>query len=357
MNAKERIARILKHQPVDRIGIYEHFWPDTRSAWAAQGHISEDESLAAHFNLDMDEYWTFNMVADLDFPKTVVAETEETITYLDGNGATLKQHKLHDSTPEHVDFKIKEREDWESSIKPILWADPRRIDFEGYRKVKQECEKDGRFFVWSGFGIFETIAPLCGHENMLIGMALDPDWVKDMAMTYADMLISLQEQLFEKEGLPDGIWYYEDMGYKNSPFMSPDMYCDIIQPAHKKIIEYAHSKGLPVIMHSCGFVEPLVPHIIEAGIDCLEVIEIKAGMDLLRLHKMYGDKIALMGGIDVRTLYTNDLDTIDGELKEKLPVVKQGFGYVAHSDHSIPKTVDYATFCHYIEQCLRLGQY
>ena len=45
---------------------------------------------------------------------------------------------------------------------------------------------------------------------------------------------------------------------------------------------------------------------IEAGIDCLQVIEIKAGMDLLLIHKLYGDKIALMGGIDVRVLYTND---------------------------------------------------
>ena len=123
---------------------------------------------------------------------------------------------------------------------------------------------------------------------MLMGMALDPDWIRDMANTFADLTIALQEILFQEEGLPDGIWFYEDMGFKQRPFMSPDMYRDIIQPAHKKTIDYAHSLGLKVIMHSCGFIEPLLPHVVEAGIDCLQVIEVKAGMDLLRIKKNFG---------------------------------------------------------------------
>ena len=62
---------------------------------------------------------------------------------------------------------------------------------------------------------------------MLAGMALDPDWVRDMAMTYARLIVELQKILFEEEGPPDGVWYYEDMGNKGSPFMSPKMYCEI----------------------------------------------------------------------------------------------------------------------------------
>lgn len=357
MTGKERIDRILHRKPVDRVGLYEHFWGDTQASWVSQGKMSAEESLAEHFSLDMDEYWAFDMTADLDFEKQIVAETEETITYLDGNGAVLKRHKHHDSTPEHVDFTIKEREDWEK-IKPLLLKpDRRRIDFENYRKVKQDCEKAGRFFVWSGVNVFECMHPLCGHENMLVGMALDPEWVKDMANTYANLIIQLQEILFEEEGYPDGIWYYEDMGYKGSPFMSPQMYREIIQPAHKKTISYAKSIKMPVIMHSCGFVEPLLPDIIEAGIDCLQAIEVKAGMDLVKLNQMYGEKIALMGGIDVRALYSNDYRQIDKELESKLPLVKQGFHYVLHSDHSIPKTVEYESYRYFIQKGLELGQY
>lgn len=357
LTGKQRITRILNHEPVDRIGLYEHFWNDTQKHWTQQGHLQPGESIARHFGFDMDEFWTFNMVADLDFEKQIVAETQDTITYLDGNGAVLKSHKHHDTTPEHVDFNVTCREEWEACIKPKLWADPRRIDFEGYRRKKQECAEDGRFFVYSGVNVFECMHPVCGHEHMLAGMALDPDWVADMAMTYAKLIVDLQKILFEREGLPDGIWFYEDMGFKGSPFMSPAMYCDILQPAHKHTIEYAHSLGLPVIMHSCGFVEPLLPHMIESGIDCLQVIEVKAGMDLLKLHALYGSKIAFMGGIDVRAVYANDNAVIDAELAAKIPQVMQGYGFVLHSDHSIPKTVNYESYRYFIDKGLALGTY
>lgn len=357
MTGKERITRILQHQPVDRIGLYEHFWVDTQKCWTDQGHLQPGESIARHFNYDMDELWALNLVADLDFEPEMVAETEDTITFLDGNGAVMKRHKHHDTTPEHVDFNVKCREDWERLIKPKLWADPRRINFEAYRAVKQACAEDNRFFVLSGVNVFESMHPVCGHEHMLAGMALDPEWVQEMAMTYAKLIVDLQKILFAQEGLPDGIWYYEDMGYKGSPFMSPGMYREILQPAHIFTINYAKGLGLPVIMHSCGYVEPLLPDMIEAGIDCLQVIEVKAGMDLLKLHKLYGDKIAFMGGIDVRALYSNDKAVIDAELEAKIPTVKQGYNFALHSDHSIPRTVDYETYQYFIQKGLALGAY
>lgn len=357
MTGKERITRILRHESVDRIGLFEHFWNDTQREWTAQGHIKPGESMADHFGFDMDMHWAFNMVADLDFESKAVDETEDTITYLDGNGAVLRRHKHHDTTPEHVDFHVKEREDWEEVRHLLLQPDRRRIDFENYRRIKEECRKAGRFFVWSGVNVFECMHPLCGHENMLIGMALDPEWVQDMAMTYARLIVELQKILFEEEGYPDGIWYYEDMGYKGSPFMSPQMYCGILQPAHKYTIDFAKSKGLPVIMHSCGFVEPLLPHMIESGIDCLQAMEVKAGMDLVKLHRLYGDKISFMGGIDVRALCSNDRGEIDRELERKIPLVKEGFNYVLHTDHSVPCTVEYDNYRYFIEKGLELGRY
>lgn len=129
MTGKERMQRLLKHQPVDRIGVYEHFWNDTHRAWEEAGYLKPDESYEDHFGFDMQECWAFNMIADLDFEQQVVAETEDTITFLDGNGAVLRRHKFHDSTPEHVDFNVKDREGWEK-VKPLLTTpDPRRIDF------------------------------------------------------------------------------------------------------------------------------------------------------------------------------------------------------------------------------------
>ncbi|MCL2751733.1 MAG: hypothetical protein FWE62_03140, partial [Firmicutes bacterium] len=81
------------------------------------------------------------------------------------------------------------------------------------------------------------------------------------------------------------------------------------------------------------------------------------GMDLLRIYENYGNKIALMGGIDIRILYTNDRAQIDRELEAKIPTVMQKYGYVLHSDHSIPKTVDYETYQYFVKKGLQLGTY
>lgn len=357
MTGIERMQNILKRKAVDRIGLYEHFWDDTQREWTQKGVVSENDNLADLFGFDMDECWSFNMVADLSKEPEIVEETEETILLRDGNGALLRRHKLHDSTPEHVDFLVKDRAGWLEHIKPLLVPSLDRLNIEAYRKKKDECRAADRFFCWSGVNVFELMHPVCGHEYMLMGMALDPDWVKDMVKTYAELTIQCWEILFSQEGYPDGIWFYEDMGYKERPFMSPQMYKEIIQPAHKRTISWAHDKGLPVIMHSCGFIEPLLPDMVEAGIDCLQVIEVKAGMDPLRIHKQYKDHLSLMGGIDVRALYSNDRKIIDTELESKVALLKEGFGFILHSDHSIPNTVDIESYRYFIERGLELGKY
>ena len=346
MTGKERITRILKRQPVDRIGLYEHFWGDTRKHWQAQGHIREGESLDDHFGFDISNCWCFNGTADLDFQPVVVEETEETKLVRDGNGALLRRHKLHDTTPEHVDFAVKERPAWEELIKPLLTKkfDRRRLNFENYRNARNAAAKANRFFTWGGLQVFEFMHGVSGHENMLVGMALDPDWVRDMANTYADLIIAAFETLFAEEGLPDGIWFYEDLGFKERPFMSPAMYREIVQPAHSKTIAYCHSKGLPVIM-------------VAAGIDCLQVIEVKAGMDPLRIYRNFGDRLSLCGGMDARNLVANNRDAIRKELAEKIPVLKQNNGYILHSDHSIPQNCNYETYRFFVDEGLRLGKY
>ena len=113
MTGKERMTRILKHQPVDHIGLYEHFWGDTHKEWCEKGWIKSGDNMADVFHYDMDELWAFKLVADLDFKAKVISEDAETVTILDGNGATLRRHKFHDTTPEHINFSVTSREVWE----------------------------------------------------------------------------------------------------------------------------------------------------------------------------------------------------------------------------------------------------
>ena len=89
----ERIGNILRRKPVDRIGLYEHFWGDTLKVWQEQGHVRPEEDLALHFGFDLSTCWAFNLVARLDFVPQVLEETEETVLTRDGNGAVTGDHE------------------------------------------------------------------------------------------------------------------------------------------------------------------------------------------------------------------------------------------------------------------------
>lgn len=357
MNGIERMTRQLNHQSVDRIAVSEEFWGLTVPHWVAEGKMKQGESVIDHFNMDMDTLWTFDYTLHPDEKDIVLEEDEDTRLVLNRNHAKLRTHKKHASTPEHLGYEISDKADWERLGKPFLTPDRRRINFNGYRQRKAHCKEKGRFFCWSGVPTFENMHPIAGHENMLIGMAMEPEWIIDMSNTYADLNINLMEILFAEEGKPDGIWLYEDMGFRQHPFMSPQMYRELLLPGHKKIIDYCHGLGLKVIMHSCGYIEPLLPGMIEAGIDCLEAMEVKAGMDLLRIYKEYGEKIALMGGLDVRPVASNDIDGIRRELDSKIPFVKQNYGFILHTDHSVPESTNYDSYRFFVDYGLKLGTY
>ena len=360
LTSKERIARILKREPVDRVGILESFWGDTQEAWAEQGHLAQDENLHDHFQLDLRSAGWPNLIANLDFDEEIVEEDDETKLVRNGNGSLLRWWKCKSGTPEHVDFAVKDRAAWDEIIRPHL-VNPdnirRRIPFDAYRDVRNKCDRENLFFCWAGVNVFECMHPVCGHEYMLMGMALDPDWVKDMCNVYAELLINCQQILFDEVGKPDGVWFYEDMGFKERPFMSPRMYRDIIWPAHKRTFDYAHSIGCPVIVHSCGFVEPLVEGLIEAGMYCLQALEVRAGMDLPELKKKYGDRISFCGGMDIRTLESNDTAAVEAELQKKLPAAMEHSGYILHTDHSVSTRVDYETYKFFHDRGLEMGTY
>jgi uroporphyrinogen decarboxylase len=369
LTSKERFARILKHQPVDRIGLFEVFWRETAEKWVAEGHFARPEMISDHFGLDVRRsageitpanLTLVNLIADIDAGQQVVEETESTKLLRDGNGALLRWMKDSGGAPEHVDFSVRNRAGWEAHIRPHLLDErtyERRLNFGSYRELRAKCAQDERFLACGIVGPFDQMSPMCGHEHLLIGMAEDAAWVREMADLYATVGIRLLEILFEREGLPDGLWVWDDLGFKGRPFMSTAMYRAQVYPAHKKLFDFAHSHGLPVILHCDGYVEALIPSLIEAGINCLQPLEVKAGMDLVKLKQRFGDQIALIGGMDERVLESNDRQAVEAMLLSQLPQAMAGSGYVLQVDHSVSPLVEYDTYKFFVERGLEIGTY
>ena len=98
-----------------------------------------------------------------------------------------------------------------------------------------------------------------------------------------------------------------------------------------------------------------VEDLIEIGVDALNPLEVKAGMDAKRVKKEYGDKLVLHGGINA--VNWSKPDAILAEIEEKVPVLKENGGYIFGSDHSIPNDVPLENMKLIIEAAKKAGSY
>ncbi len=204
---------------------------------------------------------------------------------------------------------------------------------------------------------YDKTQGIIGSENLLMAMVAEPDWIADMFMVAADLAIETASAMMDAGYVFDGAFMFDDMGYRNGTLFSPTAFRRLEKAAHAKVYEFFHSKGLPTILHSCGCVEEFIPDLIDAGLDCLQPLETKAGMDLIKLKETYGDKLAFMGGIDVRKMSDPDPDVIEEEIRAKILCAKEGGGYIYHSDHSVPDNVSFQQYCRVIELVNEHGAY
>lgn len=346
MTSYERIKALLNKDIPDRMGIFEHFWPETlRDYWTKQGY-PEGEKPEVYFDYDIFPCGGWFNTEPFMGRREIIKETNEWQIIRDGRGATLKFWKHKSGTPEHIDFEVTTPEKWKEYREPLLEVREERLgNLDEIRQNLNLAREKKKFAVFGHMGFFEHMRATIGDQNFLPALLLEPDWIKDFCQVYLDHFTKHYELLFQKVGLPDGFFYYEDFGYSNGLFCSPKVLSELIMPYERKLVEFFKSYGLPVILHSCGDIRKAIPLFIEAGFDCLQPMEAKAGCNVIEIAKTYGRQLAYMGNINVIPLSTNDLKQVEVEILPKLKELKRmKIPYIFHSDHSIPPTVNLNTY-------------
>ena len=352
MTSRERILRTLNHQIPDRVPIEDSPWASTIQRWHKEG-LPEDTSPGEHFGYEM-----ANFGADTSprLPVKILEKNEEYIITTTPQGGKRKNHRDYSTTPEVIDWPIKTKDNWKE-MKKKLKPDFTRIDWASGLSGNKTAREEGKFVCFAGAHGYDLLQGYIKSEQLLITMVEDPAWIKDMVMTFAELTLVMAELMMRNGFKFDGAFIYNDMGYKNGLLFSPDTYNKTHYEADKLVFGYFHSKGMKTLLHSCGNVEELIPVLIEVGLDCLQPLEVKAGMDLIKLKEKYGDKLSFMGGIDVRLMADPDPAKIEEEIKKKFEVAKKNGGYIYHSDHSIPKNVSFQQYCHVMELVKKYGVY
>jgi uroporphyrinogen decarboxylase len=332
------------------VALMDNPWADTLQKWTAQGYPKDSSGQpvdpAEHFGFDLAGAGGWFDIMPLKGVNEVMDETDEWVIRRNGAGAALKWWKNKSGTPEHIDFRMTSREIWERDYRPhLLSLDRTRVDIDGTRKAlelrrgRNLWSYYGHMFIWENMR--QSMGDICLYESLL----LDPGWIRDYNRVHTDFFKAHYKLLLEEAGRPDGVWLYEDLGYKHRLFCSPRILSELIFPYYAEMVEFFHSYDLPVVLHTCGFTEPALDLIVSAGFDALHPMEVKAGNDPLRIARKYRDKLALIGGLDERVLESHDRDLIRREVATLVEGMKSlGARYVYASDHSISTNVDYDDF-------------
>jgi len=352
MDSRDRVLAALNHKEADRIPIVDGPWFTTVERWRKEGFPAD---VAPHEYFD---YEFTGMMGDtsLRLPVETIEETDDYIIQKNANGVTTKNWKHATSTPQLLGFTLDSPKAW-AELKPRVAYDPSRVDWEASRKAYDKARREGRYFHAAFILGYDELSSMVGPETLLPAMLTDPDWVQDMFRTFMDLKIAMSEEIFARGFELDGAFVFDDLGYRNGTFFSTPMYRELLFPEHKRLCDLFHAQGGKIILHSCGNINAHIPSLIEAGFDCLQPLEVKAGMDLIQLKKDYGDVLAFMGGIDVRAMADPDPRVIEQEIKTKIPLAKQGGGYIYHSDHSVPDNVSFEQYKRVIELVHQYGTF
>ena len=345
MDARERMLKALRHEPPDRIPIHDSLWLETVRQWQKQGLPTE---------IPPEDYFGYEMIA-LGFDQSplfavnTLHKDNEYVIETTPYGGVRKNFRTYASTPEIMDWAITSKADW-VRLKPRHSADfvpdYARVDWVSLRQRYHQARSEGKCIALSAVVGYDQLQRYLKSEELLMLTADDPAWFREMVETMAELVLRMAKLIIGAGYKPDVAFFYNDMAYRNGPLFSPRTYRNCILESDKMLCDYFHSLDIPVIYHTDGDIHKLIPPLIEAGVDCLQPLEVKANMDVRELKGEYGDRLAFMGNIDARKMADPDPHVIEEEIRTKFAIAKQGGGYIYHSDHSVPPTVSFAQYCH-----------
>jgi uroporphyrinogen decarboxylase len=367
MQGRERIQALLAHTEPDRIGVWDAYWEDTILNWEQQG-LPRGVSPTTYFNMDFENLY---LDASLRLPERLLEDHPEYTLREDKHGFVAKQWKNRSGALGYLKHTVQTEQDW---------ADLRRrldIDFGGTARIGPASyftpftpfptweqlqvqfaamRQRGKYVLLHVYGPIEATWRKHGFEETLSDLALNPNWMRDMFEAHIDLIIGTLQTAQTYGIIPDGLFVVDDRGIGTGPMFSPRAHRTLVMPCDQRLADYLRSAGITFFMHSDGDIRRFLPDMIGAGLQVLQPMEAKAGMDVRLLKQEYGRDLSFMGNIDA-TQMSGDLETLEAEIRDKITAARVDGGYIYHSDHSVPPSVDWARYQWIVERVIHYGTY
>jgi uroporphyrinogen decarboxylase len=191
-----------------------------------------------------------------------------------------------------------------------------------------------------GGNMFEIPQMLYRMDNYLLYLGLYPDDILKLSEKLCEIhLKALEKWIKAVSPYIDIVLFGDDLGGQQGPLISPEMYRRFYQPFHKKMwARVRELSDVKVMLHCCGGIRPLIPELLEAGLDAINPVQINAaGMDVDRLKRDYGRELTFWGGgCDTRDILPGaEPEKVAAHVRKQVQILNQGGGFVFQQVHNI----------------------
>ena len=215
------------------------------------------------------------------------------------------------------------------------WPDAARLSTRSLEWYERNLPDDMCVIASGGFAHFaEYLNWLMGYETFCVALYEQRDLVAALSERLIDIYQGVLERILQFDRVKI-VWGSDDMGFRSGPLVSPRDLREFVLPGHKLMAQMSHDTGRPYLLHSCGNLSTIMEDLIDdVGIDAKHSFEdtIESVVDVKR---QYGDRIALLGGIDVDFLCRSDEAQVRRRVRDTLSACMPGGGYCLGTGNSV----------------------
>jgi len=327
MTPKQRVNACLRRQPADRVPIFMWFHPETAVRLAALLEIPPSR-VGEAMGDDFRQAWVNN-----NYAMEGIVHEHEGETHTDAWGISwvkqgafnqISHHPLADATEQEV----------------LAYRQPVDHIEELLSSMTGVVKGRGEYFLGCDVSpcVFELYWRLRGMDGALLDLLAEPEMANALLAGCADLAALLAEEACKRFDL-DWLWTGDDVAGQQSMMISPRLWKAMVAPHLARVISVGKAHGLPVAYHSCGAVRPIIPGLIEIGVDVLNPVQCKCpGMDPIDLKREFGSDLAFMGGVDTQELLPQgtaaEVRNATARLIEGM--TSDGGGYILAASHTVP---------------------
>lgn len=331
MNSRERVMATINRQQVDRLPV--DIWCTPEILDLLRQHTGLDDELAVYNALGVDKIvWIFPGYGGRYFDPNDSGE----ITMW---GVPTRMTKAGLATyQEYINPPIAYFDNPIQLANYNYWPNPDKFDYSGAKKLALEARSWNFATIGPWISHFEIYCQMRGLENALMDIIANPDFL-DAAIHEIDIIQTamLERMMIELGDTLDIIFISDDMGMQNSMLISMESWRTHFKYRLKAWCDLIHKYGKKVLYHTDGAVLPLIPELIECGVDILNPIQhVCPGMDRSTLKTLFGNDLIFHGGVEnQKILPLGTAREVVNETTQCIKTLGKNGGYICCSCHNI----------------------